>query len=62
MRVVLIYLLLLVAAIPWYWPADATALVFGIPLWVAVSLLVALAVSALTAWLLVRAPSGSGDG
>jgi 4-amino-4-deoxy-L-arabinose transferase-like glycosyltransferase len=47
------YAVLFALAIPWYWPADQTDLVLGVPLWVAVTLCVSFAISAFTAWLLI---------
>jgi hypothetical protein len=46
--------LLLVLAVPWYWPADSTLVWFGVPAWVCVAVLVSLAAAVLTAWLMRR--------
>lgn len=40
-----IFIVLLAAAVPWYWPADATGLYAGFPGWV----LAAIAVTAISA-------------
>ena len=57
-KLVLTYLLLLGAAIPWYWPADINLIYFGFPLWALVSLLAGLLVSILTALVLMTNRSG----
>lgn len=44
--------ILLVLAVPWYWPADSTLVWLGVPAWVCVAVLVSLAASLLTAWLM----------
>ncbi|NQY91752.1 MAG: hypothetical protein HRT46_08840, partial [Deltaproteobacteria bacterium] len=33
-RTWLVYAALLVLAVPWYWPADSTLLLLGMPAWV----------------------------
>ena len=48
------YVLLLVAAIPWYWPADDKTRWAGVPAWVVVALAGSVAISLYTAWLLRR--------
>jgi hypothetical protein len=45
---------LLVAAVPWYWPADDKTRWAGVPAWVVVSLAGSVVVSLYTAWLLRR--------
>ncbi len=50
----LVYFFLLVLGIPWYWPADTTVIVFGLPIWVLVAILFSLATSIFTAFLLLR--------
>lgn len=50
----LLYLLLLVLAVPWYWPADETRLIFGFPIWVLTAILIGFIAACLTAWLLLR--------
>ncbi len=49
-----VYAVLLVAAVPWYWPADDETRWGGVPAWVVVALLGSVAVSLYTAWLLRR--------
>lgn len=53
-RVVVLYLALLAIGIPWYWPAGDRSVWFGVPAWVAVALLVSIAVSVITAIILLR--------
>lgn len=50
-----IYLALLVIGIPWYWPDQTPAIIFGLPSWVIVAIGASFAASCLTAYLL-RAP------
>ena len=54
LRVWLIYTLLLLLAIPWYWPflPGAMNIVMGVPAWVFSALLFSAAISLYTAWLL----------
>lgn len=54
----LLYLPLLVLGIPWYWPAGDRTLIFGVPAWVMVAVVVSFAASCLTAVLLSRAWPG----
>ena len=42
------FLILLLAGIPWYWPADDRTLVLGIPAWVAVAIAAGAVTAALT--------------
>ena len=49
-----VYAVLLVAAVPWYWPADDKPRWAGVPAWVVVSLAGSVVVSLYTAWLLRR--------
>ena len=49
-----VYLLLLIIAIPWYWPEDTQALVLGLPVWVFVAIVVSVITSVFTAFILVR--------
>ena len=46
------FVVLFTAAVPWYWAVGGgeTPLVFGMPLWVAVSTGVSFLISCLTAW------------
>ena len=48
------YAVLLLVAVPWYWPADDKTRWAGVPAWVVVALLGSVAVSLYTAWLLRR--------
>ena len=57
-----LYLLLLAAGIPWYWSADESRVLFGVPLWVVASLGAAFLISVLTAIVLLRHDlPGDGD-
>ena len=48
------YAVLLLVAVPWYWPADDKTRWAGVPAWVVVSLAGSVVVSLYTAWLLRR--------
>jgi len=48
------YAVLFAVAIPWYWPAEETTIVVGLPLWAAVSLGTSAIISCFTAWLLIK--------
>jgi hypothetical protein len=50
--VCLVYLSLLAAGIPWYWPQDDITVWLGMPAWVVVAIAASLAASLFTAWLL----------
>ena len=52
----IIYLVLLVTAIPWYWPKESELVIFGFPAWVFVAILVSLITSLFTAFILLRYP------
>lgn len=54
--IISIYLFLLIVAIPWYWPDDIQLIVFGLPVWVLVAVLVSIVTSIFTAFLLLRYP------
>jgi hypothetical protein len=56
-----LYLLLLVAAVPWYYPEDNHALIFGMPAWVVIAIVVSFAASCLTAFILHRPWPGEVD-
>ncbi|MCC7410174.1 MAG: hypothetical protein IT495_00865 [Gammaproteobacteria bacterium] len=58
----LVYLALLAAGVPWYWPDGDETLVLGIPAWVAMAIAVALVVAIFSAWLLSRRWPGESDG
>lgn len=49
-----VYFLLLVSGIPWYWPGDTTSLVFGLPAWFVVAIIVSVCTSFFTAYILLR--------
>lgn len=50
-----VYLLLFGAAIPWYLPASAaTTTLFGLPLWVTLSLTCTLAIAVFTVFVIAR--------
>lgn len=49
-----VYAVLLLAAVPWYWPAGDETRWGGVPAWVVVAVAVSVAVSVYTAWLLGR--------
>jgi hypothetical protein len=51
---IIVFLVLLVAAVPWYWPDSDHSIIFGVPAWVALAVLVSLFASIFTAWLLFR--------
>jgi len=57
------FALLFIAAVPWYWAGGGeTPLVFGMPLWVAVSTGVSFLISCLAAWAAFRTwPSDDDD-
>lgn len=48
--------MLLIIAIPWYWPKDSSLMILGLPAWVFVAILVSLCTSVFTAFLLLRYP------
>jgi len=52
----IVYLIFLVTAIPWYWPKDSILMIFGLPAWVFVAILVSIFTSIFTAFLLLRYP------
>ena len=45
---------MLLAAVPWYWPADDETRWGGVPAWVVVAVAGSAVVSVYTAWLLSR--------
>ncbi len=45
------YAVLLLLGVPWYWNPGDTSLLFGMPGWVLVAILVSICVSALTSYL-----------
>ena len=52
----LVYLILLLVAIPWYWPKETSLLILGVPAWVFVAIVVSLITSVFTAFVLLRYP------
>ncbi len=56
-----LYVLLLVAAVPWYYPSDNHALLYGTPAWVVIAIVVSFAASVLTALILRRPWPGESD-
>jgi len=57
--IIAVYLLFLVSGIPWYWPDDTTSLIFGLPAWFVVAILVSICASFFTAFILLRYPWNS---
>lgn len=55
-RIITVYIILLIIAIPWYWPEDSEWIILGLPAWVTVAILVSLITSIYTAFLLLRYP------
>jgi len=58
---------LFVLGVPWYWPAhDTQTLLAGVPIWAVASLACSVAISCLTAYLVLRRwpveEEGDGDG
>jgi Zn-dependent protease with chaperone function len=51
-----VYLIFLIAAIPWYWSKDNSLIILGLPAWVFVAILVSICTSIFTAFLLLRYP------
>ena len=51
-----VYFVLIILAIPWYWPAGDSRHLLGFPYWVIVSLLVILLTSIFTAWIYLNMP------
>lgn len=59
--IVLTYLALICAGIPWYWDAGDTTIWLGFPAWVSVAISISMLTSIFTAWLL-RHPWAGEDG
>lgn len=55
-RIIAVYIILLIFAIPWYWPKNTDLIIFGLPVWVFVAILVSLFTSIFTAFLLWKYP------
>lgn len=47
----IVYLIFIVVGVPWYWPADNNAIIFGMPGWVFIAIITSAAVSCFTSWL-----------
>jgi hypothetical protein len=60
--VVIVYLVLLALAIPWYWPSGDTRQAFGFPLWALASLAAVFATSLLTAYIYLSGVDEDQDG
>ena len=52
-RIWLIYAALFSISIPWYWDPNSDRTLWGLPLWVGVTLVSSFLISLFTAWLLV---------
>ena len=50
-RIIAIYFILLLLGIPWYWPKDSVWIIFGLPAWVFVAILISFLTSVFTAYL-----------
>ena len=61
MALTVIYLLLFIAAVPWYWGEGGSRPVLGMPLWAVVSISVSFLISCLTAWAAFRTWPSDGD-
>ena len=55
-KIITVYIILLIIAIPWYWPKDSHVILFGLPAWVFVAILVSFFTSVFTAFLLLKYP------
>lgn len=47
----IVYLILLIIGVPWYWKADDTTIVFGMPGWVLTAIIASVSVSCFTSFL-----------
>jgi len=47
----IVYLILLIAGVPWYWKAGDTTIVFGMRAWVLTAIIVSISVSCFTSFL-----------
>ena len=54
--VFVVYFIFLIAGIPWYWPDESSLILFGLPAWVFIAILVSLLTSIFTAFLLLKYP------
>ena len=53
-RIIIVYLILILIGIPWYWPADNKLIIFGMPAWVSIAILVSILTSFFTAYILLK--------
>lgn len=49
-----LYIILLILAVPWYWPAEEARLLWGMPIWVISTIVIGALTAGLTAWVLLR--------
>lgn len=56
-----VYLVLFALVIPWYWPADDSRHILGVPLWGLVTLAAVFLTSVFTAWVYLTQSDGEGD-
>ena len=54
--IIAVYFLLLLIGIPWYWPEDSQLVLFGLPAWVLVAIVVSVLTSVFTAFVFIRYP------
>lgn len=47
----IVYAVLLLIGVPWYWQADNTSIIFGMPGWVLIAITASVTVSCFTSWL-----------
>jgi hypothetical protein len=47
----MVYLILLLIGVPWYWQADNTIMMFGMPGWALIAILTSVTVSCITSFL-----------
>lgn len=59
--ILLAYVFLLILAIPWYWPESSTLVIFGVPAWVLVCIVVSIIASIFTAYLLLSTSWSTDD-
>jgi hypothetical protein len=51
-----VYIVLIAIGIPWYWEAESTVLIVGLPAWFIIAIGVSVCASTFTAYLLLRYP------
>jgi len=59
--ILVVYLVLFSLVIPWYWPADDSRHIFGVPLWALTTLAAVFLTSAFTAWVYLTQSDAEGD-